>query len=49
VRRRFSGVFDSAPKPSMQLLPSHHADDIGATFGKPSSLSELTRTTGVPK
>ena len=32
-----------------QLHPSHHAEDIGATLGDPSSLSELTSTTGVPK
>ena len=24
------------PKPSMQLQPNHHADDIGARFGEPS-------------
>ena len=44
-----AGVFERAPKPSMQFCPSHQAEDIGATFGLPSSLSELTRTTGVPK
>jgi hypothetical protein len=45
----FAGVLERAPKPRRQLRPSHHAEDIGATFGVPSSLRELTRTTGVPK
>src|SRR6185295_19507746 len=45
----FAGVCERAPKPSMQVRPSHHADDMGARFGEPSGLSELTRTTGVPK
>jgi hypothetical protein len=30
-------------------LPTHHAEDIGATFVDPSLFSELTSTTGVPK
>jgi hypothetical protein len=33
----------------MQLRPTHHADDMGARFAEPSSLVELTSTTGVPK
>ena len=49
VRWMFAGVCERAPKPSMQLRPSHHADDIGARFAEPSGLTELTRTTGVPK
>src|SRR5688572_32553834 len=44
-----AGVCEFAPKPSMQLRPSHHAEDIGARFGEPSSFRELTSTTGVPK
>src|ERR1700736_5735170 len=44
-----AGVWDRAPKPSMQLRPSHQALEIGARFGEPSSFIELTRTTGVPK
>ena len=38
-----------APRPSMQLHPSHHADDMGAMLGEPSWFSELMRATGVPK
>jgi len=34
---------------SVQLHPSHHAEDIGATFTEPSSFKVLTRTTGVPQ
>src|SRR3954466_5305902 len=49
VRRMLAGVCERAPKPSMQLRPSHHADDMGARLGVPSGLTELTRTTGVPK
>lgn len=45
----FLGVCERAPKPSMQLLPSHHADDMGARLADPSGLVELTSTTGVPK
>jgi hypothetical protein len=45
----FCGVAERAPKPSMQRQPSHHADDIGASFALPSGLRELTSTTGVPK
>jgi hypothetical protein len=33
----------------MQRQPSHQAEDMGARFGLPSALSELTSTTGVPK
>ena len=49
VRRMLAGVFERAPNPSMQFQPNHHADDIGAMFGEPSSLVEVTSTTGVPK
>lgn len=49
VRRRFSVVLEIAASPSMQRQPSHQAEDIGARFGRPSSLIVLTRTTGVPK
>jgi hypothetical protein len=37
------------PSPSMQLHPSHHADDIGAIFGVPSSFKVEINATGVPK
>jgi hypothetical protein len=37
------------PSPSMQLHPSHQADDIGAMFGLPSSFNVEMRATGVPK
>jgi hypothetical protein len=33
----------------MQLQPSHHADDIGAMFGVPSSFKVDINATGVPK
>ncbi len=33
----------------MQRQPSHHAEDIGARLGEPSSLSVLMSTTGVPR
>jgi hypothetical protein len=49
VRLMFSVVLELASRPSMQLQPSHHADDIGDRFGVPSSLMVLIRTTGVPK
>ena len=49
VRIRFSDVCPMAPRPSMQLHPSHHAEDIGAMFGEPSSLSVERSATGVPK
>ncbi len=37
------------PRPSMQLHPSHHADDMGAILGVPSSFMVEIRATGVPK
>jgi hypothetical protein len=46
---RLSEVCPIWPKPSMQLQPSHHADDIGARFGEPSGFKVLINTTGVPK
>src|SRR5256714_821081 len=49
VRRRFSDVCPIAPSPSMQLQPSHHADDIGARLDVPSGLVLLIKATGVPK
>lgn len=49
VRRRFSAVCDVWPKPSMQVQPSHHADDMGAMFALPSAFEVLMRATGVPK
>ena len=49
VRIRFSEVCPIVPRPSMQLQPSHHAEDMGARFGEPSGLSVLMRATGVPK
>jgi hypothetical protein len=33
----------------MQLHPSHHADDMGAMFGEPSSFIVEISATGVPK
>src|SRR5664279_4452204 len=42
---RFWAVWDLAPNPSMQFQPSHHADDMGATLGVPSSFRLLTSTT----
>jgi len=33
----------------MQFHPSHHAEDMGAIFVVPSSLSVEIRATGVPK
>ena len=48
-RMRFSEVCPIEPRPSIQLQPNHHADDIGAMFGEPSSLRELMIATGVPK
>lgn len=33
----------------MQLHPSHHADDIGAMLGSPSSFSVEINATAVPK
>src|SRR5262245_2681910 len=49
VRIRLSDVLPSVPRPSMQLQPSHHTDDIGARLGEPSSLRVLMIATGVPK
>jgi hypothetical protein len=31
------------------VLPSHHADDIGARFADPSAFLVLISTTGVPR
>jgi len=36
-------------EPQQAVWPSHHADDIGATFVDPSRFNEFTSTTGVPK
>ena len=36
-------------QPEHARAPTHQAEDIGARFVAPSSLTELTRTTGVPK
>src|SRR5438477_7562020 len=49
VLMRFSDVWPIWPSPSMQLQPSHHADDIGARLAVPSSLMLLISATGVPK
>jgi hypothetical protein len=43
VRMRLSEVW---PRPSIQLQPSHRADDIDATFGEPSALKVLISATG---
>jgi hypothetical protein len=45
----FSVDLELLARPSMQRQPTHHADDIGARLGEPSSLLEPIRTTGVPK
>lgn len=42
-------VLPIVPRPSMQLEPSHHADDMGQMFGEPSPFSELISATGVPE
>jgi hypothetical protein len=49
LRMMLLGVFETASKPSMQRHPNQNAEDIGARLGEPSSLTELTRTTGVPR
>ena len=49
VRIRLSDVLPMEPSPSMQLHPSHHADDMGAMFGEPSSFKVEIKATGVPK
>src|SRR5438477_6937951 len=48
-RDRLRVVWASFPRPSMQFHPSHHAEDIGATFTVLSSFIVLMRTTGVPR
>ena len=49
LRRRFAKVCERVPSPSIQDLSSHHADDTGARFAVPSSLTVLISTTGVPR
>jgi hypothetical protein len=36
-------------RPSMQRWPNHHADDMGAILGVPSSFSVVIRTTILPQ
>lgn len=48
-RMRLSEVWPICPRPSMQLQPSHHAEDIGARLGDPTGFNVLMGTTGVPK
>jgi hypothetical protein len=45
----FSAVFVSSSKPNINVHPNTQKDDIGARLVVPSSLSELTSATGVPK
>lgn len=49
VRIRFSEVLLILLKPSIQLQPSHQAEDIGARLVLPSAFSVLIMATGVPK
>jgi hypothetical protein len=49
VRIKLSDVLPMEPSPSLQLHPSHQADDIGAIFGVPSSFKVEINATGVPK
>jgi len=46
VRMRLSEVWPIWPRPSIQLQPSHRADDIDATFGEPSAFKVLISATG---
>ena len=49
VQVRLTTVWETLPRPSMQRLPSHHADDIGAILVVPSGFVVDMRTTGVPQ
>ena len=46
---QISEVCPIVPRPSMQLQPSHQADDMGAKLGVPFSFSVLISATGEPK
>jgi hypothetical protein len=48
-RCKFSNVSPLVENPTIHDRLSHHADDMGARLGVPSSLGVLMRTTGVPK
>ncbi len=48
-RRRLATVSELTSNSSMQLHPSHQADDMGATLTLSSSLRVVTSTTGVPQ
>ena len=49
VRIKFSDVWPMVPRPSMQVQPSHQAEDMGARLGEPSWLRVDMSATGVPK
>jgi hypothetical protein len=49
VKTRRGGRWLRPPSPRSFDDESSGDDDIGARFGEPSSLIELTRTTGVPR
>src|SRR5689334_5668129 len=46
---RLRTVWELTLIPSIAVLPTHHADDMGAMLVVPSPLSELISSTGVPK
>jgi len=49
VRKIFSAVFEAVPIPITQRQLSQKTEEMGARLCEPSSLTVLTRITGVPK